>query len=247
MTTNTALTIIDTSAYAVADLGTPEMIQDYFDQLGVESLGWGDFTRISAPSGKASSFEVQDGDAVKTFEGIIVHVQYTRAFYVSDEAVSGALPDCASTDNRRGRGLYGADGERAAASNGGWCAACPMNEFGSGKGGAGKACKERALVYVLTPDAYLPAILSVPSASLRNFSRYVLRLRTKKPITPPFGVVTRFALKKEKSAGGTEYHQITFEEAGRLAQEPVAAMAEYQTQLLSRLATFSAHAEDLAA
>ena len=87
------------------------------------------------------------------------------------------------------------------------CADCPNNKFGSAKNG-GKACKQKRRMYLLRENESLPILLSLPTGSLAEFSKYVMRLlsRGKKPNR----VVTKFSLKKVQNAGGISYSQAVF-------------------------------------
>ena len=54
----------------------------------------------------------------------------------------------------------------------------------------------------------LPTMLSLPTGSLGEFSKYVMRLLSKGRKTN--GVVTKFTLKKAQNSGGINYSQAVF-------------------------------------
>lgn len=87
------------------------------------------------------------------------------------------------------------------------CAECEFNKFGSGKNGA-KACKQKRRIYLLREGETLPTILSLPTGSLGEFSKYVMRLLSKGKKTS--SVVTKFSLKKAQNSGGINYSQAVF-------------------------------------
>ena len=58
---------------------------------------------------------------------------------------------------------------------GGACAKCRYNQFGSGESG-GKACKNRRRIYILREGEVFPVLLSLPTGSLKEFTRYIQRL-----------------------------------------------------------------------
>ena len=78
---------------------------------------------------------------------------------------------------------------------------------GSGKNGA-KACKQKRRIYLLRENESLPTILSLPTGSLGEFSKYVMRLLSKGKKTN--AVVTKFTLKKAQNSGGINYSQAVF-------------------------------------
>ena len=129
-------------------------------------------------------------------------------------------PDCGSYDGVCGTG-----------NPGGLCKSCPYNAFGSGKNGA-KACKNRRRLYLLREGEIFPMILSLPTGSLKGFTRYLMR------ILPKYknfnAVVTRFTLKKANSNTGIAYSQAQFSVDRVLTPEEyalVSAMSEQVKEL----------------
>jgi len=73
---------------------------------------------------------------------------------------------------------------------------------------ASKACKNRRRIYVLREGEIFPLILSLPTGSLKEFSRYIKRLLSKGKKSN--SVVTRFSLKKATNSSGITYSQAQF-------------------------------------
>ena len=122
---------------------------------------------------------------------------------------------CGSFDGVTGRG-----------NPGGLCRNCPYNEFGSGENGA-KACKNRRRLYLLREGDVFPVILSLPTGSLKGFTRYLMRILPKYKSSN--AVVTRFTLKKATSGTGVIYSQAQFSVVRALTLEErtlIAAMTE---------------------
>lgn len=105
-------------------------------------------------------------------------------------------------------GLSGSfDGITGVGNPGGDCAGCPFNKFGSGENGA-KACKNRRRIYLLREGEIFPMILSLPTGSLKDFTRYIMRLLSKGKKSN--SVVTKFTLKKATNNSGIAYSQAQF-------------------------------------
>ena len=85
------------------------------------------------------------------------------------------------------------------------CKDCPNNKFGSGENGS-KACRQKRRIYILRENEVLPIIMSLPTGSLADFSKYVMRLLSKGKKSN--AVVTKFTLKKAQNAGGISYSQV---------------------------------------
>jgi len=71
-----------------------------------------------------------------------------------------------------------------------------------------EACKNRRRVFVLREGEIFPLLLSLPTGSLRELTRYLKRLLSKGRKSN--SVVTRFSLKKATNSTGLAYSQAQF-------------------------------------
>lgn len=158
------------------------------------------FERIKIPSAGSTVFEMPaedgEGEAVKEFSAVILYHHPLYAFYKSKYTGGNNPPDCGSFDGVMGDG-----------DPGGLCKNCPNNKFGSGENGS-KACKNRRRIFVLREGEIFPLLLSLPTGSLKEFTKFVKRLLSKGRKTN--SVVTRFSLRKATNAGGLAYSQAQF-------------------------------------
>ena len=192
---NTDLAVKDTGFLALANSDLGAMMAEELDGLDAG------FERVKVPSGGGLMFEVPgeeggDPEAVKEFSAVILHHHPLHAFYKAKYTGGNQPPDCASFDGLTGEG-----------DPGGPCRKCPLNQFGSGENGA-KACKNRRRIYVLREGEIFPLLLSLPTGSLQEFTRYVKRLLSKGRKSN--AVVTRFTLKKATNTTGLLYSQVQF-------------------------------------
>lgn len=178
------------------------------------------FERVKIPIGGGTVFEIpgddsDDVDTVKEINAVILHHHPLNAYYATKYTGGTNPPDCGSYD-----GLVGVG------NPGGSCKNCPYNVFGSGENGA-KACKNRRRLYLLREGDIFPMILSLPTGSLKGFTRYLMRILPKYKNSN--AVVTRFTLKKATSGTGIAYSQAQFSVARVLSPEEhnlIAAMTE---------------------
>ena len=159
------------------------------------------FERIKIPSAGSTVFEVpgenpNEPDTVKEFSAVILYHHPLFAFYQNKYTGGNQPPDCGSFDGITGDG-----------NPGGNCAKCPNNQFGSGENGS-KACKNRRRIYVLREGEIFPLLISIPTGSLKEFTRFIKRLLSKGKKSN--SVVTRFSLKKAVNTGGIAYSQAQF-------------------------------------
>jgi len=191
---NTELAAQPTGFLALANNDLGAMMAEELDGLDAG------FERVKVPSGGGLMFEVpgEDGDpeAVKEFSAVILHHHPLHTYYKAKYTGGNQPPDCASFDGVTGEG-----------EPGGPCRKCPLNQWGTGENGA-KACKTRRRLYVLCEGEIFPLLLSLPTGSLQEFTRYVKRLLSKGRKSN--AVVTRFTLKKATNTTGLLYSQVQF-------------------------------------
>lgn len=194
------------------------------------------FDRIKIPAGGGISFEVpgensESPDTVKEFRAVILYHHPINCFYKEKYTGANNPPDCSSND-----GHFGIEAETGEVIE---CASCPNYVFGSGENGS-KACKQKRRIYLLREGEALPIILSLPTGSLGEYSKYVMRLLSRGKKTN--SVVTKFSLKKAQNSGGINYSQAVFAVDRDLTAEEsqvVAAMSE-QVKALATKVTVSA-------
>lgn len=159
------------------------------------------FERIKIPAGGGLAYEVpsddvDNPDTVKEFRAVILYHHPIHSYYKEKYTGGNEPPDCGSYD-----GHYGIVADTGEVKE---CKDCPSNKFGSGENGA-KACKQKRRIYILREGEALPIILSLPTGSLADFSKYIMRLLGKGKKSN--SVITKFTLKKAQNSTGINYSQ----------------------------------------
>lgn len=183
------------------------------------------FERIKIPAGGGIAFEVpgddpNNPDLVKSFKAVILHHQPINSYYKEKYDGSNNPPDCASMD-----GKVGIDSDGVVQT----CAECPLSKFGSAEDGKGKACKQKRRIFLLREGEVLPVILTLPTGSLAEYSKYIMRLLSKGKKSN--SVVTAFSLKKAQNSGGITYSQAVFAVDRDLTAEEFAAVSRMSEQV----------------
>jgi len=204
---------------AFAELASMDMVTMMAEELDGLDAG---FERIKIPSAGSTVFEVPGEDpsepeAVKEFSAVILYHHPLFAYYKSKYTGGNNPPDCGSYDGGSGQG-----------DPGGNCKSCPNNQFGTGENGS-KACKNRRRIYVLREGEIFPLLLSLPTGSLKELTRYLKRLLSKG--NKSSSVVTRFSLKKATNSGGIAYSQAQFSIDRILTPEESALIAGLSDQV----------------
>ena len=91
------------------------------------------------------------------------------------------------------------------------------------------ACKNRRRIYLLREGEIFPMILSLPTGSLKDFTRYIMRLLSKGKKSN--AVVTKFTLKKATNNSGIAYSQAQFSVDRNLTDEEFALISGLTEQV----------------
>ena len=179
------------------------------------------FDRIKIPAGGSTAFEIpgdnDETEMVKDVKGVILLHHPAYAFYRAKYQGGSNPPDCGSFNGVTGTG-----------DPGGNCATCPYNQFGSGEGQA-KACKNRRMIYILMENELFPMVLSLPTGSLKEFTKYVKRQLSKGRKLSQ--IVTKISLKKATSGTGIAYSQAVFTFERVLNADEKAAVSQMVEQV----------------
>lgn len=215
---NKALTTTNSAFVALKDFNLNDALSEELSGLS------GSFERIKIPAGGMTVFEIPGEnpdipETVKEFSAVILHHHPLYAYYTDKYTGGSNPPDCGSFDGVTGEGNPGGD-----------CGKCPYNKFGSGENGA-KACKNRRRIYLLREGEIFPMILSLPTGSLKDFTRYIMRLLSKGKKSN--AVVTKFALKKATNNSGIAYSHAQFSVDRDLTAEEYALIAGLTEQVKS--------------
>ena len=152
------------------------------------------FDRIKVPSGGGLAFEVpgdnpDEPDLQKEFKAVIVYHHPIHSVGVDKE--SGEIRRCKD---------------------------CPLNQFGTGENG-GKACKNRRRIFILRENEIFPTLLSLPTASVDNFTKYIVNLVGKHKKSNQ--VVTKFSLKKDTNKNGITFSKVVLSFERDLSPEEI--------------------------
>lgn len=196
------------------------------EALGEEMAGLSiTFDRIKVPSGGGLAYEVpgdnpEEPELEKEFDAVILYHHPMLSFYKEKYNGSNEAPNCSSIN-----GVVGIDRDSGEIRQ---CKDCPLNMFGSGENG-GKACKAKRRLFILRKGEALPVIFTVPTSSVGDFSKYIMRLVSKNKKSNQ--VVTRFSLKKAQNSSGITYSKVVVNVARDLTDEEIKSMESMSAQV----------------
>lgn len=245
MTTDLALR--DTTQYLATN---PEAsgitLQELMDaNVGNGGFSISDITKVSVPGAGGMTWAIPHPNGeigTRELVGVILFGIDPRAYYKykpgdtvpESDVVEGAnLPDCASDDGITGQATS-VGVKRGMAAGPVACETCPLAQWGSAKGGAGKgkACAERRDLFMLLPDRLLPIIVTAPSTSLQDVRAYMNGLmQFAKPI---YSVETKLTLMRHEN-GAIKWSTIVASKSADLSPDAHAQMKKLSTQFRSLL------------
>ncbi len=160
------------------------------------------FEHIKIPAGGGLAYELpgenpENPDTEKEFSAVILYHHPINVYYKDKFNGSSNPPDCSSVDGKIG--VLAETGECRE------CKSCPLAKFGSGENG-GMACKQKRRLYLIREGEVLPMIMTLPTGSLGEFTKYVTRLVTRG--MKANSVVTKFTLKRAQNSTGINYSQV---------------------------------------
>lgn len=204
------------STFPVLSQGAEEILAVIDSNLQGETISPFDLEQIKVPGGGSLSWQLSTGEEEKVLEGIIVYHKLPRGRWEGtiEETGGGQPPVCVSEDSIVGVGDPGGD-----------CLTCPFAQFGTSDKGAGQACKQRRLLFLLREGNLLPAVISIPAMSLKASKQYMVSLVSRGIAL--HSVMTKVTLEKAQNQAGITYARAKFAMGERLTAEHAAQVERY--------------------
>lgn len=165
--------------------------------------------------------ETGENKTVSEIVGVIGDHHNCNAFWEKpfSETGGGVSPDCSSLD-----GVSGTESDGALIG----CLSCPRNQFGSGRDGKGKACKNMKRIHLFLDDEMVPYRLTLSATSIKTADRFFTTIAglAKKGISMRTNKV-KVTLEKTQNADGIPYSLIKFALAEPIEMERYWAIKEF--------------------
>lgn len=242
---STAL-IVPSSKFVALDQGNQKM-QQYKQNLAAsgESIGPQDLIRVKTPTGGGTKWEISDGlgssESTDAITGVLVLYQPCGILWPAEELSEGQMPVLRTFDLMTAEQVGPIPDDMLEVLNRfkigertfNW-KDLPYNQWGSGKGGTGKRCKEQRMMFLLRESDPFPLLLTVQPGSLKNITGFIKKLAGE---CPYWQAVVELKLQKERSSNGQPFSQIVPRLVGKLSDEDAARVKVEYTDTLQRLLT----------
>jgi hypothetical protein len=250
---STALAMVETGGYLALSPDSAAGIMAAQESLaGVgETFGVGDLIKIptptASPNAAVQKWIVPDGVGGETMQadvtGILCFICKRGVLWPSYEVTKGGQPVLVSDDLvtarqigpippdmvdtlnkfKIGEGVYQWD-------------KLPYNEFGSGKDGRGKRCKEQRLLFLLREGDVYPTLVTAQPGSLKSLRQFIMRLPQAAKV-PYWQCVISLSLEKAPNSAGQDYCRIVPKLVGTLTAEQGAVIKSKFTDVLAKIAS----------
>lgn len=190
-----------------------------------ESMMIGDLTVVKTPTSGSTKWTIEDvtGEVVTdAITGILVYYGPHGVLWPSNESVEGTKPLLVTHDLKIARKIgddYGDLDEAAIEAcrndDGSYdWKALPYNQFGTGKNGIGKRCKEQRLMAILRESDAFPLLIRAQPGSLKSVTTFIKKLPC-----AHFRAIVELKLEKAQSKGGQAYAMIKPRLVAQLTKE----------------------------
>ncbi len=225
--TGTGISVIPSSNYLSLGGGSAEM-QEAMDSVSGETFGVGDLTRVKMPSGGGTTWEIPDGlgnmQAAREIVGVLVYIQKHGVLWPSFDPKPGMMPVLRSYDLVTAEQVGPIPDDmvdqlekcRIDERHFNW-EKCPYNEWGTGKNGSGKRCREQRMMFILRQGDLYPLVVTAQPGSLNNVRRFFLNMP--KLGIPYWGAVVNLSLEKVPATTGEPFSRIVPKVVGTLDKE----------------------------
>jgi len=248
MSDKKALAVIDASVFPALrdDSGVSEAMAA---NLPDAALRESDLTRVPIPSGGSTTWvipSITGETTAKTIDGILAVVVPRGVLWPTEEPAEGTLPVLVTHDLKTAHAvnLEGVDSallkdvESCRNEDGSYSwLKLPQNEWGSGKGGRGKCCKEQRVIYLLTKEQAMPIVIVVAPGSLKGWQGFLVGLTTAG--IPHYRAVVSFGLEADKNPAGIPFARIVPKLVGVLDKDAGEAIRKKFTEPLRGVARFA--------
>jgi hypothetical protein len=216
-----------------------------------ESFGPGDLVHVPTPAGGATNWTIPNPAGDETtpeIAGALVCYQPCGLLWPAADPTPGAIPvlrTFAPTDPNGVAEQVGpipdemldglmkhkiSDGPPATFR---W-ANLPQNQWGSGKGGTGKLCKEQRMLFILREGDVYPLLVRAQPGSLKNVSRFFKQL-TPTAKVPYFRCVISLRLERTLNKAGQPFSRIVPKLVGVLPSDVGEVLRSQYTATLQKI------------
>lgn len=206
-----------------------------------------DLIRVKIPTGGGTTWMIPgpSGDVPKeTITGALVYYQICGVLWPTEEFQTGSMPVLKTLDLITAEQVgpipddmteslepYRIDDRHFHWSE---ASGMPYNQWGTGKNGIGKRCKEQRILFILRPKDPFPLLITAQPGSLKNVSQWFKRIPLAR--IPFWRAIVELSLVKSTNKTGQDYAQIVPKLVGQVDKKTGDALKRTWTDTLKAVA-----------
>lgn len=237
------LSVVDQHRF-LAVSGVDEELQEAMDSIAGESFGPSNLLRVKMPSSGMTKWQVPDGvggiELLDSIRGLLVYHQKHGVLWGSEDPKPGLMPVLRTYDLKVAEQvgpipdnmIDALEKCRIDERHFDW-EKCPFNQWGTGKGGIGKRCREQRILFILRESDLYPIVVTIQPSSLTTWRNFFLHLPTAARC-PYYRCVIELSLKSSTSTGGQQYAEVVPRLVGKVSQDVGELVKKRFTDILER-------------
>lgn len=240
----TAIATVDSSRYLTTQGGMTAAAASL--AASGERLSAGDLLRVPGATGGATSWEVEGvsgPESIKSITGLMVGYHQCGVLWPSIDPTPDCMPVMRTWDLKTGEQVgpipadmaEGMEACRIDERHFNW-EACPFNQWGTGRNGIGKRCREQRMILMLREGDVLPLVLTCQPGSLRRVVRFVKSLGLQARI-PYYRAIVEWTLERATNKTGQPYSQLAPKLVGTISEDEGMAVLKQWVEPLRSIIT----------
>jgi len=246
MSTATALSLIPANQFIALDPTNARMvaIKENLAASG-ESMGPGDLVRVKTPSGGGTSWTIptlSGEETVPSLKGVMVFYKTAGVLWSSFDPQVGEPPVLRTFDLQVAEAVGKIPDDMLDVLNRFRLSGnpddigynlfdwpnLPYNQWGTGKDGLGKRCKEQRMIGLLRENDPFPMLLTVQPGSLKLMTGFIKKLAFQ---CPYWQAIVELSLQKQTSKGGKPFPKLV----GQLSHEDGLRVKREYTDVMEKM------------
>lgn len=247
----TGIAVIESSKFMALNMSEDMKAAQEAAAMAGETFTADDLIRVPTPSGGATRWTIPNvaGDeTVQSIDGILVCYQPCGVLWPGVEPTPGAIPVLRTFNPTAVDAIAEQVGPIPDSMREGLMKHCvnegppatfrwaniPQNQWGSGKGGSGKMCKEQRMLFILREGDMFPLLVRIQPGSLKSVSNFFKQLVPSAKV-PYYRCIVGLGLEKAINKAGQPYSKVVPKLLGTVDKTAGEQVFKNYTSVLQKL------------
>lgn len=219
-------------------------ISNFLGETGEQILA-SDLVRVKTPAGGGTLWNISGPsgmESLKEIQGILCYYQKCGILWPAFDPTANSLPVLRTWDLITAEQIGPIPPDmvetleacRIDARHFSW-SKCGYNQWGTGKNGVGKRCREQRMMFILTHNSQFPIMVTIQPGSLKTITKFINSLCLQSQIPHYYQAVISLSLESVVNRGGQPFSRIVPKLIGQLSDEDGEVVKKKWTDPLSKV------------